>query len=99
LSKIQKKKKILNTVQKISSKIFLPLTRNPKNEMISLSYNVNDNVYFNQNLLSLRLVKIRRFQFFQQSAQYSQKPEPHYTLFSFCKNNFIRIWGSFFLKM
>jgi len=47
-----------NTMQKILPKNFLPLSRNTKNEIISLSYDVNDNVYPNQNPLNF-VVKIQ----------------------------------------
>jgi len=42
----ENRKKILSTIQKFSPENFLPLPINPKNEMISLGYDVNDHVYF-----------------------------------------------------
>jgi len=41
-------------MQKMSHENSLPLPRNPKNEMISLSYDVNDYVYSKLNLTNLK---------------------------------------------
>jgi len=38
-------------------KHFLLFPRNQKNKIISLSYDVNDHVYPNQNLLTSKLIK------------------------------------------